>query len=136
MQRDLTGAEAAFLDAARVGHLATIRMGAWPHVVPVCHVLDLDRVVIASAYDRKVSDIRDNASVTYCVDRYSEDWGGELAQVIVSGEAYLIESGPEFDRSRALLYEKYPQYESVAPIEQGSTVIIEFRVSEVTSSGL
>jgi hypothetical protein len=99
-------------------------------------VLDLDRVVIASAYDRKVSDIRDNASVTYCVDRYSEDWGGELAQVIVSGEAYLIESGPEFDRSRALLYEKYPQYESVAPIEQGSTVIIEFRVSEVTSSGL
>jgi nitroimidazol reductase NimA-like FMN-containing flavoprotein (pyridoxamine 5'-phosphate oxidase superfamily) len=136
MQRDLTGAEAAFLDAARVGHLATIRMGAWPHVVPVCHVLDLDRVVIASAYDRKVSDIRDNASVTYCVDRYSEDWGVELAQVIVSGEAYLIESGPEFDRSRALLYEKYPQYESVAPIEQGSTVIIEFRVSEVTSSGL
>jgi hypothetical protein len=111
-------------------------MGAWPHVVPVCHVLDLDRVAIASAYDRKVSDIRDNASVTYCVDRYSEDWGGELAQVIVSGEAYLIESGPEFDRSRALLYEKYPQYESVAPIEQGSTVIIEFRVSEVTSSGL
>ena len=136
MQRDLTGAEAAFLDAARVGHLATIRMGAWPHVVPVCHVLDLDRVVIASAYDRKVSDIRDNASVTYCVDRYSEDWDGELAQVIVSGEAYLIESGPEFDRSRALLYEKYTQYESVAPIEQGSTVIIEFRVSEVTSSGL
>jgi nitroimidazol reductase NimA-like FMN-containing flavoprotein (pyridoxamine 5'-phosphate oxidase superfamily) len=136
MQRDLTGAEAAFLDAARVGHLATIRMGAWPHVVPVCHVLDLDRVVIASAYDRKVSDIRDNASVTYCVDHYSEDWGGELAQVIVSGEAYLIESGPEFDRSRALLYEKYAQYESVAPIAQGSTVIIEFRVSEVTSSGL
>ena len=136
MHRDLTGAEAAFLDVARVGHLATIRMGAWPHVVPVCHVLDLDRVVIASAYDRKVSDIRDNASVTYCVDRYSEDWGGELAQVIVSGEAYLIESGPEFDRSRALLYEKYPQYEGVAPIEQGSTVIIEFRVSEVTSSGL
>jgi nitroimidazol reductase NimA-like FMN-containing flavoprotein (pyridoxamine 5'-phosphate oxidase superfamily) len=136
VQRDLTGAEASFLDAARVGHLATVRMGAWPHVVPVCHVLDLDRVVIASAYDRKVSDIRDNASVTFCVDRYSEDWGGELAQVIVSGEAYLIESGPEFQRDRALLYEKYPQYESVAPIEEGSTVIIEFRVSEVTSSGL
>jgi len=84
MQRDLTGAEAAFLDAARVGHLATIRMGQWPHVVPVCHVLDLDRVVIASAYDRKVSDIKDNASVTFCVDRYSEDWGNELAQVSVS----------------------------------------------------
>jgi nitroimidazol reductase NimA-like FMN-containing flavoprotein (pyridoxamine 5'-phosphate oxidase superfamily) len=136
MERALTGAEAEFLSAARVGHLATIRMGSWPHVVPVCHVLDLDRVVIASAYDRKVSDIRDNASVTYCVDRYSEDWSSELAQVIVSGEAYLIESGPEFERDRALLYEKFPQYESVAPIEEGSTVIIEFRVSEVTSSGV
>jgi nitroimidazol reductase NimA-like FMN-containing flavoprotein (pyridoxamine 5'-phosphate oxidase superfamily) len=136
MERELTGAEAQFLSEARVGHLATIRMGSWPHVVPVCHVLDLDRVVIASAYDRKVSDIRDNASVTFCVDRYSEDWNTELAQVIVSGEAYLIESGPEFDRDRALLYEKFPQYESVAPIEEGSTVIIEFRVSEVASSGV
>jgi nitroimidazol reductase NimA-like FMN-containing flavoprotein (pyridoxamine 5'-phosphate oxidase superfamily) len=136
MERELTGAEAAFLADARVGHLATIQMGSWPHVVPVCHVLDLDRVVIASAYDRKVSDIRDNASVTFCVDRYSEDWGNELAQVIVSGEAYLIESGPEWERDRALLYEKFPQYESVAPIEEGSTVIIEFRVSEVTSSGV
>jgi nitroimidazol reductase NimA-like FMN-containing flavoprotein (pyridoxamine 5'-phosphate oxidase superfamily) len=135
MERAMTGAEVAFLDAARVGHLATMRMGAWPHVVPVCHVLDLDRVVIASAYDRKVSDIRDNASVTFCVDRYSEDWN-ELAQVIVSGEAYLIESGPEWERDRALLYEKFPQYPDVAPIEEGSTVIIEFKVSEVTSSGL
>jgi nitroimidazol reductase NimA-like FMN-containing flavoprotein (pyridoxamine 5'-phosphate oxidase superfamily) len=136
VERALTGAEAAFLAEARVGHLATIRMGSWPHVVPVCHVLDLDRVVIASAYDRKVSDIRDNASVTFCVDRYTEDWDNELAQVIVSGEAYLIESGPEFARDRALLYEKFPQYERVAPIEEGSTLIIEFRVSEVASSGV
>lgn len=136
MERALTGAESAFLAEARVGHLATIRMGSWPHVVPVCHLLDLDRVVIASAYDRKVSDIRDNASVTFCVDRYAEDWDNELAQVIVSGEAYLIESGPEFARDRSLLYEKFPQYERVAPIEEGSTVIIEFRVSEVASSGV
>ena len=83
-----------------------------------------------------MSDIRDNASVTFCVDRYTEDWDNELAQVIVSGEAYLIESGPEFARDRSLLYEKFPQYERVAPIEEGSTVIIEFRVSEVASSGV
>ena len=134
MERDLTGAEAQFLSEARVGHLGTVRMGEWPHVVPVCHVLDLDRIVIASSDDRKVSDIRDNASVTYCVDRYSEDWA-ELAQVIVSGEAYLIESGPEWERDRELLYEKFPQYPDVSPIEEGSTLIIEFRIREVTSSG-
>jgi nitroimidazol reductase NimA-like FMN-containing flavoprotein (pyridoxamine 5'-phosphate oxidase superfamily) len=136
MERDLTPAEVAFVSEARVGHLGTQRMGRWPHVVPVCHVLDLDRIVIASAFDEKISDIRDNASVTYCVDVYSEDWDEGLAQVIMSGEAYLIESGPEFDRDRGLLYEKFPQYERVAPIEVGTTVIIEFRVQQVHSNGV
>ena len=136
MERSLTPAEAAFVSDARVGHLGTQRMGKWPHVVPVCHVLDLDRVVIASGYDRKIEDIRENASVTYCVDAYSEDWDGGLAQVVVSGEAYLIESGPEFQRDRGLLYEKFPQYERVAPIEEGTSVIIEFRVAQVHSNGV
>lgn len=132
----MTPTEVAFVSSARVGHLGTQQMGKWPHVVPVCHVLDLDRVVIASGYDRKVQDIRENASVTYCVDAYSEDWANELQQVIVSGEAYLIESGPEFTRDRGLLYEKFPQYEQVAPIEAGSSVIIEFRVQRVHSTGV
>jgi nitroimidazol reductase NimA-like FMN-containing flavoprotein (pyridoxamine 5'-phosphate oxidase superfamily) len=136
VQRRLTPAEAAFVSDARVGHLSTQGIGRWPHVVPVCHVLDLDRIVIASADDAKVNDIRDNASVTYCVDRYSEDWDEGLAQVIMSGEAYLIVSGPEFDRDRALLYEKFPQYERVAPIEDGTNVIIEFRVQRVHSNGV
>jgi nitroimidazol reductase NimA-like FMN-containing flavoprotein (pyridoxamine 5'-phosphate oxidase superfamily) len=136
VERQLTPAEAAFVSEARVGHLGTQRMGQWPHVVPVCHVLDLDRIVIASALDRKVDDIRENASVSYCVDRYSEDWDEGLAQVVVSGEAYLIEGGPEFGRDRALLYEKFPQYERVAPIEEGNTVIIEFRVQQVHSDGV
>jgi hypothetical protein len=135
VERALTPAEAAFVPNARVGHLGTQRMGKWPHVVPVCHVLDLDRIVIASGYDRKVEDVRENASVTFCVDVYSEDWD-ELAQVIVSGEAYLIESGPEFMRDRGLLYEKFPQYERVAPIEEGSSAIIEFRVQQVHSTGV
>jgi len=135
VERSLTPAEAAFVSNARVGHLGTQRMGKWPHVVPVCHVLDLDRIVIASGYDRKVEDVRENASVTFCVDVYSEDWD-ELSQVIVSGEAYLIESGPEFMRDRGLLYEKFPQYERVAPIEEGSSAIIEFRVQQVHSTGV
>ena len=135
-RRDLTPAEARFVSDARVGHVATARAGRWPHVVPVCHVLDGDRILIASAYDRKIADLRENASISYCVDAYSEDWDNELAQVIVSGEAYLIESGPEFMRDRGLLYEKFPQYERVAPIEEGSSVIIEFRVQQVQSTGV
>jgi nitroimidazol reductase NimA-like FMN-containing flavoprotein (pyridoxamine 5'-phosphate oxidase superfamily) len=136
VERELTAAEMTFVSEARVGHLGTQRMGKWPHVVPVCHVLDLDRVVIASAYDEKIVDIRENASVTYCVDRYSEDWDNGLAQVIVSGEAYLIEGGPEFERDRALLYEKFPQYERVSPIDEDTSVIIEFKIQQVHSSGV
>ena len=135
-RRELSPAEARFVSDARVGHVGTARAGQWPHVVPVCHVLDGDRIVIASAYDRKIADLRENASITYCVDAYSEDWDAGLAQVVMSGEAYLVESGPEFDRDRNLLYEKFPQYARVAPIEEGSTVIIEFRVDLVHSSGL
>jgi nitroimidazol reductase NimA-like FMN-containing flavoprotein (pyridoxamine 5'-phosphate oxidase superfamily) len=136
MERELSPAEATFVSDARVGHLGTQRLGRWPHVVPVCHVLDLDRIVIASAFDEKVGNIRDNASVTYCVDVYSEDWDDGLKQVIISGEAYLIESGPEFERDRGLLYEKFPQYERVSPIEEGTSVIIEFRAQQVHSNGV
>ena len=35
------------------------------------------------------------------------------------GEAYVVDAGFEFERDRALLYEKFPQYESEAPIEEG-----------------
>ena len=104
--------------------------------MPICPVLDLDRVVIASAYDRKIANIRGDSAVALCADEYSEDWDDGLRQVIVEGDAYLIESGPEFERDRALLYEKFPQYERVAPIEEGGAVIIEFRVARVSSLGL
>ena len=90
--------------------------------------------MIASGYDRKIADIRENASVTYCVDAYSEDWDNGLAQVIVSGEAYLIESGPEFERDRGLLYEKFPQYERSRRSRRARRVIIEFRVVACTAT--
>jgi len=136
VREGLTGAEASFLSGVRVAHLATLDSSGTPHVVPICPVLDLDRVVMASAYDRKIANIRGDSAVALCADEYSEDWDDGLRQVIVEGDAYLIESGPEFERDRALLYEKFPQYERVAPIEEGGAVIIEFRVARVSSLGL
>jgi len=132
----LGGAQAAFMERARVARLGTTMLDGTPHVVPVCPVLDLDRIVIASAFDRKVANIRDNPAVCIAFDEYSEDWE-RLQQVIVYGDAYLVESGPEFDRDAALLNEKFPQYPvSSSPIEVGSTVIIEIRIDRVSGSGL
>jgi nitroimidazol reductase NimA-like FMN-containing flavoprotein (pyridoxamine 5'-phosphate oxidase superfamily) len=107
-----------------------------PHVVPICPALDLDRIVIASAYDQKVANIRGTPAVCVAFDEYSEDWDHGLFQVIVFGQAYLVESGPEFDRDANLLNEKFPQYlVSTYPIEEETTVIIEIRVIRVSSSG-
>jgi nitroimidazol reductase NimA-like FMN-containing flavoprotein (pyridoxamine 5'-phosphate oxidase superfamily) len=133
----LGGAQAAFVERARVARLGTTMLDGTPHVVPVCPVLDLDRIVIASAFDRKVANIRDNPAVCIAFDEYSEDWEHGLQQVIVYGDAYLVESGPEFERDAALLNEKFPQYPvSTSPIEVGTTVIIEMRIDRVSSSGL
>ncbi len=132
----LGGAQAAFVERAPVARLGTTMLDGTPHVVPVCPVLDLDRIVIASAFDRKVANIRDNSAVCIAFDEYSDDWDHGLFQVIVYGDAYLVESGPEFDRDAALLNEKFPQYAvSTSPIEVGSTVIIEIRIVRVSSSG-
>jgi nitroimidazol reductase NimA-like FMN-containing flavoprotein (pyridoxamine 5'-phosphate oxidase superfamily) len=132
----LSGPQAAFVDAARVARLATSMLDGTPHVVPVCPVLDLDRILIASAFDRKVANIRGTPAVCIAFDEYSEDWEHGLFQVIVFGEAYLVESGPEFERDANLLNEKFPLYpQSAYPIEEGTTVIIEIRPTRVSSSG-
>jgi nitroimidazol reductase NimA-like FMN-containing flavoprotein (pyridoxamine 5'-phosphate oxidase superfamily) len=133
----LSGPEAAFVDASKVARLGTTMLDGTPHVIPVCPVLDLDRIVIASAFDRKVANIRDSPAVCIAFDEYSDDWDHGLRQVIVFGDAYLVEGGPEFDRDAALLNEKFPQYPvSTSPIEVGTTVIIEIRVVRVSSSGV
>ena len=135
-ERPLSGPEAAFVDAARVARLATTMPDGSPHVVPVCPVLDLDRILIASSFDRKVANIRETPAICVAFDEYSEDWEHGLFQVIVFGEAYLVESGPEFERDANLLNEKFPQYPvSTSPIEEGKTVIIEIRPTRVSSSG-
>jgi nitroimidazol reductase NimA-like FMN-containing flavoprotein (pyridoxamine 5'-phosphate oxidase superfamily) len=132
----LSGPQAAFVDAARVARLATTMLDGTPHVVPVCPVLDMDRILVASAYDRKVANIRETPAVCIAFDEYSDDWDHGLFQVIVYGEAYLVESGPEFERDANLLNEKFPQYPvSTYPIEEGTTVIIEIRPTRVSSSG-
>jgi PPOX class probable F420-dependent enzyme len=126
--------EAAFVALQRDCFLATVRPDGRPHVVPIGTVLDLDRLVFATERDtQKVRNIERDPAVAICFDEYHEDWS-QLVQVIVEGEAYILDGGFEFERDRTLLYEKYPQYQERAPIEEGSAVIVEVRVDRVTSS--
>ena len=131
-----TAPETAFVAGARTGALATTYPDGRPHVVPISAVLDLDRLVFATETDtQKVRNIDADPNVAICFDEYHEDWV-QLKQVIVHGEAYVLDSGFEFERDRTLLYEKFPQYPSSSPIEEGSSVIVEVRVDRVVSWGL
>ena len=130
-----TGAQAAFVGAQRVAHLATVLPDGTPHVIPVSTVLDLNRIVFASDRGvRKVRNLKMNPNVSICFDEYTEDWS-QLKQVVVFGEAYVVDGGPEFERDRRLLYGMYPQYEAEAPIDRESSVIMEIRADRVVSSG-
>jgi len=130
----LRGAEAEFFAAARVAHLATTDETGGPHVVPICHVLDLDHVIFASETDtKKLRNLIRDGRATICADAYDEDWSA-LKQVIVRGEALLIDRGYEWDRDRQLLYEKYPQYPTASPIDDGTT-IVAVRIDQVLSWG-
>ncbi len=130
----LRGAEAEFFASARVAHLATTDETGAPHVVPICHVLDLDHVIFASETDtKKLRNLIRDGRATICADVYDEDWSA-LKQVIVRGEALLIDRGYEWDRDRQLLYDKYPQYPTGSPIDDGTT-IVAVRIDQVLSWG-
>jgi len=131
-----TAAERGFVARQRIAHLATTYPDGRPHVVPISPVLDLDRVVFATERaTQKVRNVTQSGAVAICFDEYSEVWSS-LRQVIVHGNAYLIDSGFEFRRDRDLLYDKYEQYETDAPIEEDSTVIVEVRILRAASWGL
>ena len=131
----LAGAQADFVAAAGVSHLATTFAAGSPHVVPVCHALEAGRLVVATDRDtRKVRNLEGDRRAALCVDEYAEDWT-RLRQVVVFGEVSIVEGGDAWERGRSLLYRKYPQYPAEAPIEPDTTVILELRIDRITSSG-
>ncbi|HSL11861.1 MAG TPA: TIGR03668 family PPOX class F420-dependent oxidoreductase, partial [Actinomycetota bacterium] len=81
----------------------------------------------------KVRNLIRDLRATICVDHYDEDWTS-LRQVIVRGDALLIDRGYEWDRGRQLLYDKYPQYATASPIDDGTT-IVAVRIDQVSSWG-
>jgi PPOX class probable F420-dependent enzyme len=132
----LSAAQAEFLARQRVAHLATVTAAGEPHVVPISPALDEDRIVFASDSDsQKLRNLRGDPNVALCFDEYTEVWS-ELKQLVVFGRALLVQSGPEFTRDRGLLYEKFGQYETESPIEEGGALLVEVAIERVSGFGL
>ncbi len=120
----------------RVARLATVSEHGMPHVVPVCHALAGDKLVIGAGNDaKKVLNLKANPRLAVTVDLYSDDWKN-LKGVMLQGTARLIERGPAFRKARKLLYDKYPQYPVEAAIDESDSVIIELTPTRVFSWGV
>lgn len=111
--------ERRYVEAARVGRLATADGEGRPHAVPVCFALAGDRVVtpidekpqaVAPGELRRCRDIDENPRVALVVDHYAEDWS-RLGWVQIRGTAARLDPD-ESGHSAAVdaLRRKYEQY--------------------------
>jgi len=132
----LKKAVADLIEWERVCRVATADEAGMPHLVPVCHVIAGGKIYFASGNDgQKVLNLKANARIALTVDLYSEAWAN-LKGVMVQGTATLIEKGPRFRKTRALLYRKYPQYPDEAALDESDSVIVEVTPTHVFSWGM
>jgi PPOX class probable F420-dependent enzyme len=110
-----------FLEAHRIGHLATAGADGAPHVVPVCYALDDDALYfVADAKPKRrpardllrLRNLRANPRAAVVVDDWDEDWT-RLAFVLVRGPAREV-TGAAHAAGVRLLRTRYPQYRAMA----------------------
>lgn len=134
----LSAEERRYLEASRVGRLATADVDGRPHVVPFCFALVGEAVVTPldekpkrgePADLRRVRDIEENPRVAMVVDHWSEAWD-RLGWLQLRGTARLVDPGePGHDEAIDALRAKYDQYREhaledrpVIRIDPGSAV--------------
>lgn len=112
----------ASLLRARRGYFATIGAQGDPRVVPVCFTWAGDMIWTAidgkpktTQFPSRLRDIGNDPKVSFTVDRWDEDWS-RLAWLQARGRAHILPEGPEADRARTALRDKYPQYQTT-PLE-------------------
>jgi PPOX class probable F420-dependent enzyme len=132
----MTKAVARLIERERVCRVATTGRRGMPHLVPVCQVVAGGKIYFASGSDsRKALNLAENPRVAVTVDLYSEDWT-HLKGVMIQGRARLVARGSGFQRVRALLYRKYPQYSSEAALDPSDSVVVEVTPTRVFAWGL
>lgn len=134
----LTPEQRRFLESRRVAHLATADGAGYPHVVPVCFILDGDRVFIAidekpkrarGGLLKRLANIAENPNVALVADHYDDtDWS-RLGWLMIRGPAAVLEDGAV---AQGLLQARYPQ---LAAMALTGLPVIAIRIERVTSWG-
>ena len=129
-----TEAERAFVSPRPVARVATVQPDGAPHVVPVCPVVEGDRVIFESgAGTGKTRNLSADARVSICWDEYVDDWD-TLSQVIAFGRVRALE-GAERAHAVSLLEDKHPQFLTQTTIGDDDWVC-EVKVERVSSWGV
>ena len=138
MPQRITDRQRAFLEARRIGHLATADASGAPHVVPVCFAVADDCAYITvdekpkrAGPLKRVRNIEQNPAVALVVDRYDEDWS-RLGWVMLRGRGEILAAGAEHDRAQALLRARYPQLRAM---NIAALPVIAIRVERISDWG-
>lgn len=99
--------------AARVARIGTVDEQGRVHIVPVVFALDGDTLYSTSDADtplpKRLRNLDHDQRVTVLIDDYAEDWSN-VWWVRLRGAGRVVDLGPERDRARGRLAEKYPQF--------------------------
>ena len=111
----------AHLDAS--GRPTTIVNAEGDLTTPSVVLFDGEDVVVALMADSvKLRNVGRDTRVALVVDDYREDWDAN-AGLMLRGRVRFLED-EEWRRARRLLYQKFTQYEHLAPIEHDAIVSI------------
>jgi len=107
-----------FINSHVVARLATADANAQPHVIPFCYAFDGTSLyfIVDEKPKRqtgkplkRIRNILANPQVAVVIDDYADDWR-QLAYVLITGQATIVEQEEEHARALGLLRERYPQY--------------------------
>ena len=121
MDTTITESIQRFIHSHVVARLATAANDGQPHVMPFCYAFDgrCFYFVVDEKPKRqtgkalkRIRNILENPRVAVVIDDYADDWT-QLAYVLVSGTATLVQDEAEYERALALLRARYPQYRSM-----------------------
>jgi PPOX class probable F420-dependent enzyme len=130
-----------FLEAHRLGHLATADKDGAPHVIPICYALDDAALYfVADAKPkrrpasrlRRLANLRENPRAAVVVDDYDEDWT-RLAWVLVRGPAGIVVDAGDHARALAALRARYAQYRAMALDDPVTHPIVRIEATTVTT---
>lgn len=128
---EISTAVQRFIQSHAVARLATASKDGQPHVIPFCYAFD--GTVFYFVVDEKpkrqtgkplkrIRNMVENPHVALVIDDYADDWS-QLAYVLVSGQAALVEHEEEYQRALGLLRERYPQYRAMTLLFSHNSMI-------------